>query len=123
MMNGEVKLQKMYDGVSEQDVLNALGSMCPWAYSVMDRFLPAYLHEVQTKTNELQKSVQVEVQRRRACEAELQRCIKELERAKAEIRDLQMRDLTCKCVRANVYVQMCSKQRAPVSHNNLSRYK
>jgi hypothetical protein len=89
----------MINGVTEQDVVNALDTMPQWARNIIDRFLPAYYNQVAVNMNNLEERLKKEAQRRRACEAELseaqrslKRCVNELERARGEIYDLQMRD-------------------------------
>ena len=87
-----VSVPKMINGVTEQDVLNALDTMPQWARNIIDRFLPAYCNQVAVDMKRLEERLKVEAQRRHAREAELERCVNELERARSEIYDLQMRD-------------------------------
>ena len=83
---------RMKYGVSQQDVLDAVDTLQPWARGIFDIFWPAYINEFQAKIAKLQESLEEEAKRRRACEDELKRCVNELERARSEIYDLQMRD-------------------------------
>lgn len=85
-------LPRMKYGVSEQDVLHAVDTMQPWARGIFESFWPAYINEFQAKIAKLEESLQEEAKRRRVCEDSLTRCVNELECARREIYDLQMRD-------------------------------